>query len=52
MVPSGTRRLKVTTQEVSVNKDGEEKSRVERGDEEKSRHVEKIQEVNDGQQEV
>jgi hypothetical protein len=28
MVPSGTRRLKATTQEVSVNDDGEEKSRV------------------------
>jgi hypothetical protein len=52
MVPSGTRRLKATAQEVSVNKDGEEKSGVERSDEEEGCNVEDIEEVNDGQHEV
>jgi hypothetical protein len=52
MVPSGTRRLKATAQEVSVNKDGEEKSGVERSDEEEGCNVENVEEVNDGQHEV
>jgi hypothetical protein len=52
MVSSGTRRLKATTQKVSVNEDGEEKSRVERSDKEEGRNVEVVQEVNDGQHEV
>jgi hypothetical protein len=52
MVPSGTWRLKATAQEVSVNDDGGEESRVERSNEEKGCHVEEVQEVNDGQQEV
>jgi hypothetical protein len=52
MVPSGTRRLKATTQEVSVNKDREEKSGVERSDEEEGCNVEDVEEVNDGQHEV
>jgi hypothetical protein len=52
MVPSGTRRLKVTAQEVSVNKDWEEESGIERSDEEEGCNVEDIEEVNDGQHEV
>jgi hypothetical protein len=52
MVPSGTWRLKAMAQEVSVNKKGEEKSGVERSDEEESCNVEDVEEVNDGQHEV
>jgi hypothetical protein len=52
MVPSGTRRLKATAQEVSVNKDREEESGVERSDEEKGRNVEDVEEVNGGQHKV
>jgi hypothetical protein len=52
MVPSGTRRLKATAQEIGVNKDWEEKSGVERSDEEEGCNVENVKEVNDGQHEV
>jgi hypothetical protein len=52
MVLSGTWRLKVTAQEVSVNKDWEEESGVEWSDEEEGCNVEGIEEVNDGQHEV
>jgi hypothetical protein len=52
MVPSGTRRLKATAQEVSVNEDGEEKGGVERSDEKESCNVEDVEKVNDGQHEV
>jgi hypothetical protein len=52
MVPSGTQRLKATAQEVSVNKEREEESGVERSDEEEGCNVEDVEEVNDGQHEV
>jgi hypothetical protein len=52
MVPSGTQRLKAMAQEVSVNKDREEKSGVKRSDEEEGSNVEDVEEINDGQHEV
>jgi hypothetical protein len=52
MVPSGTRGLKATAQEVSVNDDREEESWIEQSDEEKGHDMEVVQEVNDGQHEV
>jgi len=35
-----------------VEQEGKEKSRVERSDEQESRNVEEVQEINDGQHEV
>lgn len=52
MVPSGTRRLKATSQDVSVEQEGEEKSGVERSDKEESHNVEEVYKINDGQHEV
>jgi hypothetical protein len=52
MVPSGTRRLKATSQDISVNQEGEEKSRVERGDKKEGHNVEEVYEINDGQHKV
>jgi hypothetical protein len=52
MVPSGTRTLKATVQEVSVNKDWEEEGGVECSDEEEGCNVEDVEEVNDGQHKV
>jgi hypothetical protein len=52
MVPSGTRRLKATSQDVSVEQERKEKSGVERSDEEEGHNVEEVYKINDGQHEV
>jgi hypothetical protein len=52
MVPSGTRRLKAMSQDVSVEQEREEKSGVERSDEEESHNIEEVYKINDGQHEV
>jgi hypothetical protein len=52
MVPLGTWGLKATLQDVSVKQEGEDKSGVERSDDQEGRNVKEVQEINDGQHKV